>query len=201
MEFAPVTYDSKRFKLAVYINNGKVNDFYEYDAAANNWIDLATTGGPAQCDYPIACSSVSIGYYPAGDRMEAYAGTVPPAWERSSGNGLLDRLSIEGSRHELPSDPRIPANVARKRDDCPRRIGSRNVRSGRDRSCDQNRQHHDVTGGASAYGAVGRAEAAYFQMTNDSGGINGRKINFITAPKPPNPATWRDGLSNRMASC
>lgn len=36
------------------------------------------------------------------------------------------------------------------------------------------------TGWGSAYGAVGRAEAAYFQMVNDRGGINGRKINFIT---------------------
>ncbi len=36
------------------------------------------------------------------------------------------------------------------------------------------------TGWGSAYGAVGRAEAAYFQMINDRGGINGRKINFIS---------------------
>jgi branched-chain amino acid transport system substrate-binding protein len=30
------------------------------------------------------------------------------------------------------------------------------------------------------YGAIARAEAAYFQMINDRGGINGRKINFIS---------------------
>jgi branched-chain amino acid transport system substrate-binding protein len=36
------------------------------------------------------------------------------------------------------------------------------------------------TGSGSAYGAVGRAEAAYFQMVNDRGGVNGRKINFIS---------------------
>ena len=36
------------------------------------------------------------------------------------------------------------------------------------------------SGPASAYGAVGKAEAAYFAMINDQGGINGRKINFIT---------------------
>ncbi len=36
------------------------------------------------------------------------------------------------------------------------------------------------TGLFSEYGAVGRAEAAYFQMINDRGGINGRKINFVT---------------------
>lgn len=36
------------------------------------------------------------------------------------------------------------------------------------------------TGWAEAYGAVGRAEAAYFQMINDRGGVNGRKITFVS---------------------
>jgi branched-chain amino acid transport system substrate-binding protein len=36
------------------------------------------------------------------------------------------------------------------------------------------------TGWASPYGAIGRAEAAYFQMINDRGGVNGRKINFLS---------------------
>jgi branched-chain amino acid transport system substrate-binding protein len=36
------------------------------------------------------------------------------------------------------------------------------------------------TGAFSEYGATGRAEAAYFQMINAQGGINGRKIKFIT---------------------
>jgi branched-chain amino acid transport system substrate-binding protein len=36
------------------------------------------------------------------------------------------------------------------------------------------------TGWAKEYGAVGRAEAAYFQMINDRGGIRGRKIDFIS---------------------
>jgi branched-chain amino acid transport system substrate-binding protein len=36
------------------------------------------------------------------------------------------------------------------------------------------------SGPASAYGTIGRAEAAYFRMINDQGGVNGRKINFIT---------------------
>src|ERR1700735_3486742 len=35
------------------------------------------------------------------------------------------------------------------------------------------------SGPASAYGAIGKADAAYFQMINDQGGVNGRKINFI----------------------
>ncbi|HEY2188683.1 MAG TPA: ABC transporter substrate-binding protein [Caldimonas sp.] len=36
------------------------------------------------------------------------------------------------------------------------------------------------SGAASAYGTIGRAEAAYFRKINDEGGINGRKINFIS---------------------
>jgi branched-chain amino acid transport system substrate-binding protein len=36
------------------------------------------------------------------------------------------------------------------------------------------------SGPASAYGTIGKAEAAYFKMINEQGGVNGRKINFIT---------------------
>src|SRR5215212_6709621 len=36
------------------------------------------------------------------------------------------------------------------------------------------------SGPASAYGTIGRAEAAYFNMINEQGGINGRKITFIS---------------------
>jgi branched-chain amino acid transport system substrate-binding protein len=36
------------------------------------------------------------------------------------------------------------------------------------------------SGPASAYGAIGKTEAAYFKMINEQGGINGRKINFIS---------------------
>ena len=36
------------------------------------------------------------------------------------------------------------------------------------------------SGPASAYGVVGRVEAAYFKMINEQGGINGRKINLIS---------------------
>jgi branched-chain amino acid transport system substrate-binding protein len=44
------------------------------------------------------------------------------------------------------------------------------------------------SGPASAYGVIGRAEAAYFKMINEKGGVNGRKINFISlddAYSPP----------------
>ncbi|MCK1746180.1 ABC transporter substrate-binding protein [Bradyrhizobium sp. 139] len=44
------------------------------------------------------------------------------------------------------------------------------------------------SGPASAYGIIGKTEDAYFKMINDKGGINGRKINFVTyddAYSPP----------------
>src|SRR3981081_4190260 len=36
------------------------------------------------------------------------------------------------------------------------------------------------SGPASAYGVIGKTEAAYYKKINDAGGINGRKINFIS---------------------
>jgi branched-chain amino acid transport system substrate-binding protein len=36
------------------------------------------------------------------------------------------------------------------------------------------------SGPASAYGTIGKVEAAYFKKVNDEGGVNGRKINFIS---------------------
>ena len=44
------------------------------------------------------------------------------------------------------------------------------------------------SGPASSYGTIGKAQAAYFRKINDEGGVNGRKINFITyddAYSPP----------------
>ncbi|MBV9523723.1 MAG: ABC transporter substrate-binding protein, partial [Alphaproteobacteria bacterium] len=41
-------------------------------------------------------------------------------------------------------------------------------------------QTNPYSGPASAYGSNGRTEAAYFAMINDQGGINGRKIDFIS---------------------
>jgi branched-chain amino acid transport system substrate-binding protein len=44
------------------------------------------------------------------------------------------------------------------------------------------------SGPASAYGEIGKAEAAYFRKINDEGGVNGRRINFISyddAYSPP----------------
>jgi branched-chain amino acid transport system substrate-binding protein len=36
------------------------------------------------------------------------------------------------------------------------------------------------SGPASSYGLIGKTEEAYFRMINDQGGINGRKINFVS---------------------
>ena len=36
------------------------------------------------------------------------------------------------------------------------------------------------SGPASAWGVIGRAQAAYFKMINEQGGVNGRKLNLIS---------------------
>src|SRR5258707_5006075 len=44
------------------------------------------------------------------------------------------------------------------------------------------------TGPASSYGTIGKAMAAYYKMINDQGGVNGRKIVFLSyddAYSPP----------------
>ena len=44
------------------------------------------------------------------------------------------------------------------------------------------------TGPASSYGTIGKAMAAYYRMVNDQGGVNGRKITFLSyddAYSPP----------------
>ena len=43
------------------------------------------------------------------------------------------------------------------------------------------------SGPASAYGVYGHAQTAYFQMINEQGGINGRKINLISLDNGYNP--------------
>jgi branched-chain amino acid transport system substrate-binding protein len=44
------------------------------------------------------------------------------------------------------------------------------------------------SGNASSYGVIGKSHAAYFKMINDQGGINGRKVNFISLDDAYNPA-------------
>src|SRR5690349_1792362 len=45
------------------------------------------------------------------------------------------------------------------------------------------------SGPLSEFGAIGKAEAAYFDMVNARGGINGHKIRFITRDDNSDPAT------------
>lgn len=60
------------------------------------------------------------------------------------------------------------------------------------------------TGLGNEYAAVARAEAAYFSMINDGGGINGRKITFISvdnASDAGSPWISRESWSRRTRSC
>jgi ABC-type branched-subunit amino acid transport system substrate-binding protein len=45
------------------------------------------------------------------------------------------------------------------------------------------------TGPLTAFASIGRAEAAYFDMINERGGINGRKVRFISRDDSSNPKT------------
>ena len=52
------------------------------------------------------------------------------------------------------------------------------------------------SGPASAYALIGKTEAAYFKKVNSEGGINGRRIKFISyddAYNPSRPSSRRAG--------
>jgi branched-chain amino acid transport system substrate-binding protein len=51
------------------------------------------------------------------------------------------------------------------------------------------------TGPLAAFASIGRAEAAYFDMINERGGINGRKIKFISLDDSSNPRTAAEHTS------
>jgi branched-chain amino acid transport system substrate-binding protein len=48
------------------------------------------------------------------------------------------------------------------------------------------------SGPLAEFGAIGKAEAAYFDMINERGGINGRKVRFITRDDNSDPTTALD---------
>src|ERR1700741_47370 len=48
------------------------------------------------------------------------------------------------------------------------------------------------TGALEAFGAIGKAEAAYFDMINENGGINGRKVRFISYDDNSDPSAALD---------
>ena len=56
------------------------------------------------------------------------------------------------------------------------------------------------SGPLSAFGTMGRAEAAYFDMINQKGGVNGRKITLLSLDdgySPPKPSSKRASSSSR----
>src|SRR6476659_6972912 len=48
------------------------------------------------------------------------------------------------------------------------------------------------SGSLEVFGAIGKAEAAYFEMINERGGINGRKVRFISYDDKSDPSTALD---------
>src|SRR3954452_24204879 len=48
------------------------------------------------------------------------------------------------------------------------------------------------SGSLAVFGAIGKAEAAYFEMINERGGINGRKVRFISQDDKSDPSTALD---------
>src|SRR3954468_24077928 len=45
------------------------------------------------------------------------------------------------------------------------------------------------SGSLGVFGAIGKAEAAYFEMINERGGINGRKVRFSSYDDKSDPPT------------
>lgn len=50
------------------------------------------------------------------------------------------------------------------------------------------------SGPASIYGEVGKTQAAYFRMVNEQGGVNGRKINFLSLDDGYSPPKTVEGV-------
>jgi ABC-type branched-subunit amino acid transport system substrate-binding protein len=48
------------------------------------------------------------------------------------------------------------------------------------------------SGNLEVFEAIGKAEAAYFEMINERGGINGRKVRFISYDDKSNPVAALD---------
>src|SRR6478736_5025498 len=53
------------------------------------------------------------------------------------------------------------------------------------------------SGNLEVFGAIGKAEAAYFELINERGGINGRKVRFISYDDKSSPAAALD-LTRRL---
>ena len=60
-----------------------------------------------------------------------------------------------------------------------------------------------LSGPASAYGSIGKVQAAYIRMMNEQGGVNGRKINLIQYDDAYNPpkTVSRCASSSKATRC
>jgi len=74
--------------------------------------------------------------------------------------------------------------------------GAEEIRSGRVRQRDQDRQHHPYSGPASAYGAIGKAINAYFRMVTSAAASTSAR----SASSPTTTATARRRRSRWCAS-
>ena len=100
----------------------------------------------------------------------------------------MEQLSRFGARPCAGFSPRLGAT--RQRRCCwPRWRGRPSGRAFAASSANEIRIGNTVpyTGPASAYGVIGKVLAAYFDKVNAEGGINGRKINFISYDDAYNP--------------
>src|SRR6201982_2911687 len=57
-----------------------------------------------------------------------------------------------------------------------------------------------LSGPASAYGGIGKVQAAYIRMINEQGGVNGRKINLIQYDDASSPPKTVEQGRNRVDS-
>ena len=56
------------------------------------------------------------------------------------------------------------------------------------------------SGPASSYSTIGKSHQAYWKMVNEQGGINGRKINFISYDDGYSPCVQRPGATRSSAA-
>ena len=89
----------------------------------------------------------------------------------------LSSASCSKKEEAKPADPAQPATPEKARNYGPG-VTDTEIKIG---------QTMPYSGPASAYGTIGRVQAAYFKRVNEQGGINGRKINIISVDDAYNP--------------
>jgi hypothetical protein len=92
-------------------------------------------------------------------------------------------LETQGDRHACYPELRLAASAALVRLACRTSSGALAQKKYDTGATDTEIKIGNImpySGPASAYGVIGKTEAAYFKKINAAGGINGRKINFIS---------------------